>query len=38
MKIFFNGDSITWGAELEGLNSEDAPKIREEKKAQAASL
>lgn len=32
MKIFFNGDSVTWGAELEGLNSEDADKIRKEKR------
>ena len=37
MKIFVNGCSITWGAELEGLghdsvHSESASKIREEKR------
>ena len=37
MKIFVNGCSITWGAELEGLghdsvHSESATKIREEKR------
>ena len=37
MKVLFNGCSITWGAELEGLghdsvHSESASKIREEKR------